>query len=78
MDIEKALFPKSWKLKKDKEGNLSAQIIDDELDSLNVDFIGSEIIEIKTKDLEYISLSIETMYRIIDLIEQAEKKYSKP
>jgi hypothetical protein len=78
MDIEKAIFPKSWKLKKDKEGNLSAQIIDDELDSLNVDFIGSEIIEIKTKDLEYISLSIETMYRIIDLIEQAEKKYSKP
>jgi hypothetical protein len=77
MDIEKALFPKSWKLKKDKEGNLSAQIIDDELDLLNVDFIGSEIIEINTKDLEYISLSIETMYRIIDLIEQAEKKYSK-
>ena len=77
MDIEKALFQKSWKLKKDKEGNLSAQIIDNELDSLNVDFIGSEIIEIKTKDLEYISLSIETMYRIIDLIEQAEKKYSK-
>jgi hypothetical protein len=29
MDIEKTLFQNSLKLKKDNEGNLSAQIIDD-------------------------------------------------
>ena len=77
MNIVKILVPDAYKLKKQKDGTLTSVIVDEEIDAFNVKFIGDECIEIDTDEMAYITLSINNLYKIIDLIEAAEYKYSK-
>ena len=77
MNIVKILVPDAYKLKKQKDGTLTSVIVDEEIDAFNVKFIGGECIEIDTDEMAYITLSINNLYQIIDLIEAAEYKYSK-
>ena len=77
MNIVKILVPDAYKLKKQKDGTLTSVIVDEEIDAFNVKFIGDECIEIDTDEMAYITLSINNLYQIIDLIEAAEYKYSK-
>ena len=77
MNIVNVLVPNAYKLKKGKDGILKSIIVDEEIDPFNVKFIGDECIEIDTDEMAYITLSINNLYQIIDLIEAAEYKYSK-
>ena len=77
MNIVKVLIPNAYKLKKDKEGNYTSVIVDEELDPFPVDLIGENCIQINTDEMAYITLSIDTLYQIIELIEKAELKYAK-
>ena len=77
MNIVKILVPDAYKLKKQKDGTFTSVIVDEEIDPFNVKFIGDECIEIDTGEMAYITLSINNLYQIIDLIEAAEYKYAK-
>lgn len=77
MNIVNVLIPNAYKLKKDKEGNYTSVIVDEELDPFPVDLIGENCIQINTDEMAYITLSIGTLYQIIELIEKAELKYAK-
>jgi len=77
MNIVNVLVPNAYKLKKRKDGTFTSVIVDEEIDPFNVEFIGGECIQIDTDEMAYITLSINNLYQIIDLIEAAEYKYSK-
>jgi hypothetical protein len=77
MNIVNVLVPNAYKLKKRKDGTLISVIVDEEIDPFNVEFIGADCIQIDTNEMAYITLSIDNLYQIIDLIEAAEYKYSK-
>lgn len=65
------------KLIKDKENNLSASILDAEGDEIECIFNYDECVEINTKELTYITLTIQNLYDLIDLIERSESFYKK-
>jgi hypothetical protein len=77
INIEKALYPKKNVLKQDKEGTLTSTIIDDELDSIKCTFNYDGCVELDTEGYSYLSLSIANLYELINLINKAEKRYSK-
>lgn len=77
MNIVNVLVPNAYKLKKRKDGTFISVIVDEEIDPFNVEFIGADCIQIDTNEMAYITLSIDNLYQIIDLIEAAEYKYSK-
>lgn len=77
MRIEDELFPENGKLIVDKEGTCRAQIIDAEIDPIDCSFHYDECVQINTKDLTYITLSIDNLYELIELIEQSEKYYDE-
>lgn len=75
-DIEKALFLNSKKLIIDGE-NVTATIIDDELDPINCSFNNDGCVEIDTKDYSYLSLSVDNLKQLIKLISLAEKHFEE-
>ena len=77
MNILNVLVPNAYKLKKRKDGTLTSVIVDEELDPFPVEFEGGNRIQIDTNEMAYITLSINTLYQIINLIEKAESKYAK-
>lgn len=77
MNIENEIFPESWKLKEDESGNLTAQIIDAELDPVECTFNGDGCIMIETHKLHYVTFTPENLKRMAKLIQEAEKKYSE-
>jgi hypothetical protein len=77
MNIVNVLVPNAYKIKKRKDGTFISVIVDEEIDPFNVEFIGGDCIQIDTNEMAYITLSIDNLYQIIDLIEAVEYKYSK-
>lgn len=77
MNIVNVLVPNAYKIKKRKDGTLTSVIVDEELDPFPVEFEGGNCIQIDTNEMAYITLSINTLYQIINLIEKAESKYAK-
>ena len=67
MNIEKKLFPKSWKLIK-KNGILTAQIIDEELDPFICHFNNDGCVEIHMDGNTYITLSSDALMSLHALI----------
>ena len=57
INIEKKLFPNAGKLVKSKEGELSTEIIDAELDPIQCKFNNDGCVEINTKNLSYITVT---------------------
>ena len=77
MNIVDVLIPDAYKLKKLKGGGFKSIIVDEELDPFNVELAGDDCIQIDTEEMAYITLSISTLYEIIDLIEEAQFQNSK-
>ena len=77
MNIVNVLVPNAYKIQKRKDGTLISVIVDEELDPFDVEFTGAECIQINTNDMAYVTLSIDSLYQIIEMIEKAEKKYYK-
>lgn len=77
MDIVKVLVPDAYKLKKIRGGGYKSVIVDEELDPFDVQFHGDNCIEINTDEMRYITLSVHTLYEMIEMIEEAECKLYK-
>ena len=76
MEIEKILNKKNGKLIKNG-GCVTATLFDAELDELELSFDYSQSVKIDTKNLAYITLSIQNLYDMIRLIEKSEIYYKK-
>lgn len=76
MQIEKILNKKNGKLIKNGI-SVTATLFDAELDELELSFDYSQSVNIDTENLAYISLSIQNLYDMIDLIEKSELYYKK-
>lgn len=76
MDIEKKLFKTSNKLIWDKDC-ATATIIDNELDPIHCNFNNDNCVGINTNDYSYITLSIENLYKLIDMIRQSHRIYNQ-
>lgn len=72
MNIVEQLFPNAWKLKVEDEVT-TAIIIDMELDPFECSFYNDDCVEINTEEFTHITLSKDDLYRLIDLIEEAEE-----
>lgn len=77
MDIVEVLVPDAYKLKKIRGGGYKSVIVDEELDPFDVQFHGDNCIEINTDEMRYITLSVNTLYDMIEMIEEAEFKIYK-
>ena len=77
INIEKKFFPNAGKLVKSKEGELSTEIIDAELDPIQCKFNNDDCVEINTKNLSYITLSSRNLEDLLYLIQEAEARYAK-
>ena len=75
ISIEEKLFPGSGKLVY-TDGELSATIVDAELDPFECSFQADGCVDIKTVGIEYIKLDIGHLYQLIQLIEESEEIYS--
>jgi len=53
----------------------TATILDAELDEIECTFNNDMCVEINTKELSYITLTIQNLYTLIDLIEEADEYY---
>lgn len=73
-NIEDVICPNNGQLKMKGE-KITAQIVDAELDVYKCNFNNDDCVEINTKKYNSIVLSIENLYELIDLIEQAQEKY---
>lgn len=58
-----------------KNGGLTTEIIDEEFDAYKVEFDYDECARIITEGYTHITLSIESLYRLIYLIEKSERIY---
>jgi len=76
MQIEKILNKKNGKLIKNGI-SVTATLFDAELDELELSFDYSQSVNIDTEKLAYISLSIQNLYDMIELIEKSELYYKK-
>jgi hypothetical protein len=79
MNIEDVLFPNNGKLIIKGE-DVTATIIDAEIDPIDCDFNYDGTIKLNTEDYSHIHLSIENLYKMIELIQESEdyfkEKYS--
>tara|TARA_Y100000592_G_scaffold68592_1_gene106573 strand:- start:252 stop:491 length:240 start_codon:yes stop_codon:yes gene_type:complete len=76
MDIEEKIFPNSNKLL-NYNGNLSALIIDMELDPIRCKFNNDGGVKINTKNINFISLSRDNLIQLLNLIHESEIEYKK-
>ena len=61
----------------DKEGNITATIVDAELDGIECEFDNAGCVILNTEGYSYITLSVENLLMLVELIAKAEKKYEK-
>jgi len=77
IDIAKALHPESDELKQDEDGNITATIVDEELDAYKCRFNYDGCVQIDTEGYGWITLSKENLYRLMLMIEEAEERYEE-
>lgn len=75
-NIEDMLYPNNNKLIFNND-EITATIIDCELDEYECTFNGAEDIQIKTEGYTHITLDIDTLKSLILLIRKAENMYKK-
>tara|TARA_R110000796_G_scaffold74450_3_gene167526 strand:- start:255 stop:512 length:258 start_codon:yes stop_codon:yes gene_type:complete len=79
MSIEKllkGLSPDHSKLIINGE-EITSTIFDEELDPLKCEFHNDNCVYINTDDYSYITLSIDNLYELIDMISDSEAKYKQ-
>jgi hypothetical protein len=74
--IEDYLFPDNGELKIEDD-LATAQIVDEELDLIDCTFNNDGCVQLNTKGYEYITLSADHLWQLMDLIEAAEEFYEK-
>jgi hypothetical protein len=67
--LEDALYPERNKLIPCEDG-YKATILDIELDPIECSFYSDDCVHIDTKDYTYITLDLNNLYKLIDLIEE--------
>jgi GTP-binding protein EngB required for normal cell division len=72
IDVEKIFCPNKNILKKGIDC-MTAEIIDAELDILGCEFIGDSCVTINTDELSYITLTLENLRDLIELINKSDK-----
>jgi len=72
--LKKDLFPNSEKLIVNKEG-VKTTIIDAELDPVSLYFSHKNFVEINTEEYSHICLGKDDLYKIIELMDEAEESY---
>jgi hypothetical protein len=77
IDIAKALHPESNELQQDKHGNITAVIVDEELDAYECQFNYDGCVQVNTKGYDWITLSKENLHNLMLMIEEAEKRYDE-
>jgi hypothetical protein len=75
--FEELLCPNQNKLIVSEMGNVSANILDAEMDILNCTFHFDMSVEIDTSDLQYICLDIHNLKVLKNLIIEAEDYYEE-
>jgi hypothetical protein len=60
-----------------KDGLITAKIVDAELDEIQCTFNNDGCVELNTYSASYIILTVDNLLNLIELIEEAELKYSK-
>ena len=74
--IEEMICPNAGKLKT-KKGIVTSQILDVELDVLDCQFNNDMCVQIHTKNYNHITLTISNLEDLMDLIYEADEKFSK-
>ena len=69
------IAPQCEQLQEDEEGTLFTNIVDEELDPFKVVFNGDDCATIRTDNMQYIVLSQDLLYSLIDLISEAHFEY---
>jgi hypothetical protein len=77
IDIDKIIYLEKNILKIGKDGTITTIFVDAEMDGIKCTFNYDRCVELDTKGYTYITLSIDNLYNLINLIEKAEKKYAK-
>ena len=62
-------------LTRNENETLKTTILDEEGDALNCEFHYDYCIHVKTKEYSFITLSKNNLYKMIELIEEAEEVY---
>ena len=75
-DLEKDLNEEVNVLQFDKEGNAFAEIFDEELDPIKLEFHYDGCVNVNCSGYEYLTLSQENLELMIYLIYKAEKYYA--
>ncbi len=73
--VKDYICPERDKLILDSEGTFHATIFDQEIDPIECSFLFDGGVEIDTENLTYISLSVDNLYQLIDMINEAEEHY---
>ncbi len=77
-NIEDLLFPHNGKLVINEEGQTaSASVVDAELDPIECSFSNDECITLHTAELTYLTLSVENLEQMLDLIYESTQYYNK-
>jgi hypothetical protein len=77
-NIEDLLFPHNGKLViNEKEQTVSASVVDAELDPIECSFNNDECITLHTEELRYLTLSVENLEQMLDLIYESTQYYNK-
>jgi hypothetical protein len=71
------IYPGHDELQVDKQGGIHTIIVDEETDGFKAKFNYDGCIEIDTDGYSYITLSANTLRHLANLIEEADKIYSK-
>ena len=73
-ELEKKLYPNCYELNREEEF-ISTTILDEELDPIKLIFNYDRCVQIETKDLEYIILSVRHLENLISLIKESENMF---
>jgi hypothetical protein len=71
------VYPKNGKLLVDKEGTIHTTIIDEEIDGIECKFNYDGCVEINTENYSYLTLSVENLIQLVELIQKADNMYKK-
>lgn len=76
-DFLETVYPGLNELKTDKNGTVKSTIVDVEHDPIEVNFDGDGCVRIDIEDYKYITLSVDILYQLIEMIADAERMYEE-
>lgn len=74
-DIESIFCPDREELSLNEEEVFETKIVDAELDTISIKFLGDECAHINADGYTYLCLSKDNLKRIVELMEAAEEMY---